>query len=124
MKQAPKLTEEDEASALTWVNEKIWKKIKWAMGRFPLTTDLVAAFYCVTDTTTSAPARPRLALLASAIYFISPIDAIPDFLFIFGYSDDAAVLTAALATLGAYIQDSHYEQANKKLEELGLRSGG
>ncbi|MDG1007447.1 MAG: DUF1232 domain-containing protein [Alphaproteobacteria bacterium] len=50
-----------------------------------------------------------------------PTDAVPDFLFVFGYSDDAAVFTAALTTLGAYMQDSHYEEANKKLEELGLK---
>jgi uncharacterized membrane protein YkvA (DUF1232 family) len=50
-----------------------------------------------------------------------PTDAVPDFLFVLGYSDHAAVFTAALTTLGAYMQDSHYEEANKKLEELGLK---
>ena len=121
MKKAPEIKKKDEAGVLNWINERIWKKVKRGMGRFPLTTDLLAAYYCVTDTTTATPAKPRLALLASVVYFISPVDAIPDFLFVFGYSDDAAVVTAALATLGAYMQDIHYKQANDKLEELGLK---
>ena len=121
MKKAPALQKEDESNVLDWINERIWKKVKRGMGRFPFSADLLAAYYCVTDTKTSAPARSRLALLASVVYFIVPTDAVPDFFFIFGYSDDAAIFTAALATLGTHMQDSHYEQANEKLAELGLK---
>ena len=63
MKKAPEIKKKDEAGVLNWINERIWKKVKRGMGRFPLTTDLLAAYYCVTDTTTAAPAKPRLALL-------------------------------------------------------------
>ncbi len=122
MKKAPKLEKEHEKEALAWINEKIWKKAKRAVGHVPFTTDLVAAYFCTIDTRASAPARPRLALLAAIIYFIFPADAVPDFLPLFGYTDDAAIFTAAIGTFGAYVQDSHYEKANEKLAELGIKS--
>ena len=43
-------------------------------------------------------------VIASALaYFISPIDAIPDVIPVIGYSDDLAVLGAALVTVAAFI---------------------
>ncbi len=122
MKKAPKLKAEDEASVVDWINEKIWQKAKRAVGHVPFTTDLVAAYFCAIDTNSSAPARPRLALLAAIIYFIFPADAVPDFLPLFGYTDDAAIFTVAIGTFGAYVQDSHYEKANEKLNDLGIKS--
>lgn len=42
------------------------------------------------------PHRSLLALTAGLMYFVSPLDAIPDFLVTFGFIDDLAVLTLVL----------------------------
>ncbi|ARU60003.1 hypothetical protein CBW65_02180 [Tumebacillus avium] len=38
------------------------------------------------------PLRDKLLIIGGAVYLISPIDLIPDFLFIVGYTDDFACL--------------------------------
>lgn len=42
------------------------------------------------------PYRSLLALTAGLVYFVSPFDAIPDFLVTIGFIDDLAVLTLVL----------------------------
>jgi uncharacterized membrane protein YkvA (DUF1232 family) len=42
------------------------------------------------------PYRSLLALTAGLVYFVSPLDAIPDFLVTIGFIDDLAVLTLVL----------------------------
>lgn len=42
------------------------------------------------------PYRSLLALTAGLVYFVSPFDAIPDFLITIGFIDDLAVLTLVL----------------------------
>jgi hypothetical protein len=49
-------------------------------------------------------------------YFISPIDAIPDFTPVIGYSDDFAVLSLAVVTVAAHIKKIHGKMARKKLK--------
>jgi uncharacterized membrane protein YkvA (DUF1232 family) len=38
------------------------------------------------------PKRSLIAIVAALIYFLDPLDVIPDFLPLFGFADDAAVL--------------------------------
>jgi len=47
-----------------------------------------------------------------------PIDAIPDVLAGIGFTDDAAVITAVIATLGADVRKRHREAAEKALDRL------
>jgi uncharacterized membrane protein YkvA (DUF1232 family) len=54
---------------------------------------------------------------AALVYFISPIDAIPDITPVIGYADDAGVLATAIASLRAYITAEVTRQANAKLKE-------
>lgn len=92
-----------------------WPKMKKAMRYIPFSRDVIAAFYCATDPQT--PLRVRGILLAALAYFVLPFDAIPDILAVIGYSDDLAVLTAAIAMVGNHIQERHYEAADKILSD-------
>ena len=121
MKKAPKLQVEDEASVVDWISENIWNKIKHAIGQVPFTTHLVGAYFCAIDTKTAATLESRLLLYGAIIYFISPIDAVPDFLLFFGYTDDVSVLSTVLLNFKTYISDRHYKAANKQLKSLGLK---
>ena len=64
------------------------------------------------------PRRVRLTLLAALGYFVLPIDALPDIMPILGFTDDAAVLAAALAAVAGSITVEHREKARQAMAEL------
>jgi len=56
--------------------------------------------------------------LGALAYFIMPMDAVPDFLALVGFSDDIAVLTLAIATVRANLTEAHRIAARKSLANL------
>ncbi|MES1943173.1 hypothetical protein PC39_03582 [Salinisphaera sp. PC39] len=60
------------------------------------------------------PAWARRTAYGALAYFILPTDAVPDFLAGVGYTDDLAALTAAIATLSAYIDDGVRARARER----------
>ena len=42
-----------------------------------------------------APVRTLVVIISALLYFLSPIDDLPDFIPLYGYSDDGIVLEAA-----------------------------
>ena len=72
-------------------------------------------YYSATDKDT--PLWAKTAIYGALGYFISPIDAIPDFLPVAGYTDDIAVLVAAAATVAAYIKKEHVQKAQETLRQ-------
>ena len=105
-------TQEAEAT----VEAGFWPKFRRVAGRLPFAEDLLAAWYATRDPST--PARVRVTLIAALAYFVVPADLIPDVVVGLGYTDDAAVLAAALRTLAAYIRPDHREQARVTLLEI------
>jgi len=84
--------------------------------RIPFADDLLAAWFCARDPAT--PRRVRLTLLAALGYFVLPIDAIPDIMPLIGFTDDAAVIAAAIAAVAGSITPEHRERARKAITEL------
>ncbi len=71
--------------------------------------------------TLRAPATPlwcKTAILGSLGYFLSMIDGIPDMTPFLGYTDDAAVLAASVASLAAHITPEIREKAAAKMDYL------
>ena len=97
------------------VRKRFWPVLKRAMRQVPFGRDLVAAYYCALDTRT--PTRVRGILLAALAYFVLPLDGVPDFFALVGFSDDIAVLTAAFAAIRGHIRDDHYVSADKALAD-------
>jgi uncharacterized membrane protein YkvA (DUF1232 family) len=87
------------------VREKFWRTARKAARHVPFMEDVVAAYYCAMDRNT--PLRAKGILLAALGYFILPADAIPDIVFGLGFTDDIAVLTAAIAAVRAHITPAH-----------------
>lgn len=62
------------------------------------------------------PAKTRAIILAALGYFILPVDIIPDLIPGVGFTDDVAILTAALALVNMYVDDEIRAQADATLE--------
>lgn len=91
-------------------------RLKRVAKRIPFAEDLLAAWICARDPAT--PRRVRLTLLAALGYFVLPVDALPDIMPILGFTDDAAVIAAALAAVAGSITPEHREKARQAMAEL------
>lgn len=99
----------------TRVKAGFWGTVRKAANRVPFMEDVVASYYCAMDPKT--PTRVRGILLAALAYFVLPLDSIPDFIVGFGFTDDIAVLTAAISAIRGHLKDSHRIAAKKALSE-------
>ena len=66
-----------------------------------------------------SPETPRwakTAIYGALGYFIFPLDAIPDFAPLVGYTDDLGVLAAALATVSMYITEDIKRRSRAKVD--------
>lgn len=97
----------------TNLRRRFWDKLKGLAARLPFAEDLLAAHYCAFDRQT--PLHVKAALLGAIAYFVLPCDFIPDVLPVIGYSDDAAVLAAAIKLVSSHITSDHREAARRTL---------
>lgn len=107
---------EENARREADVRAKFWRTLKKAARQAPFMQDAVAAYYVALDNRT--PLKARGMLLAALAYFILPVDMVPDFIVGFGFTDDVAVLTAAIGALRAHITPAHREMARAALEDI------
>ncbi|WP_309629560.1 YkvA family protein [Brevundimonas sp.] len=98
------------------VKAGFWPKIGRVAARIPFANQAVSVYYAARDPET--PMAAKGIMLGALAYFVMPIDAIPDVLAGIGFTDDAAVITAVIATLGANIRKRHREAAEKALDRL------
>jgi uncharacterized membrane protein YkvA (DUF1232 family) len=82
----------------------------------PFAEDLLAVYYCAFDRNT--PRHVQLALVGALAYFVLPLDSIPDLVPMLGFSDDAAVLAAAVKLVSNHITDAHRAAARAWLDAL------
>lgn len=100
----------------TRVKHGFWPKITRTAARIPFADQALAAWYAARDPET--PLAAKGMIFAGLAYFVMPIDAIPDVFAGIGFTDDAAVITALLATLGANIKRRHRDQAEEAVKRL------
>ena len=89
--------------------EGFFDKMRKFAGMVPFATPAVEIYYCMIDSNT--PLTIKMAAAAPLVYFISPIDAIPDAIPVAGLTDDAGVVYAAYKYLEPHITEEHKEQA-------------
>lgn len=107
--------------AVVKVNERrvtrgFWPKITRTAARIPFADQALAAWYAARDPET--PMAAKGMIFAGLAYFVMPIDAIPDLFAGIGFTDDAAVIAALVATLGANIKRRHRDQAQDAVQRL------
>jgi uncharacterized membrane protein YkvA (DUF1232 family) len=105
-----------ERSRFERVRATLWPKLRQVASRIPFAEDVIAAYYCALDRET--PTKVRAVLIGALAYFVLPADAIPDFLPVLGFTDDAGVIAAALAMVARHITDRHREAARAALQRL------
>ncbi len=98
------------------VQKGFWPKIRRTAARIPFARQVVSVYYSARDPET--PTAAKGIMLGALAYFVLPIDAIPDIFAGIGFTDDAAVIAALIATLGANIKRRHKDQADAALERL------
>lgn len=91
--------------ASTYSETRFWQKLtRYATvaGR-EVVEKALWLFYAAQSPNT--PRWAKTAIYGALGYFIFPLDAIPDFAPIIGYTDDLGVLAAALATVSMYVTE-------------------
>ncbi|MCI3133185.1 YkvA family protein [Phenylobacterium aquaticum] len=104
------------------VNERrvaagFWPKIRKVATKIPFAPDLLSVWYCARDPET--PVAAKGLMMAALAYFVLPTDALPDFLGVIGFTDDAAVLAAVVALVGKNLKPAHRQAAEALLAKLG-----
>ncbi len=99
------------------VKEGFWDKLRKTLGRVPFVEDALAAYYCATDGKT--PIYVKAVLMGALAYFIVPIDVIPDFIPGLGFTDDAAILAAAISAVRSALRPEHFDAARAFLKKAG-----
>lgn len=102
------------------VRHRFWQKLRANLHRVPFLEELLAAYFCATDPAT--PYRAKAILLGALAYFVLPVDAVPDWLLIAGFTDDAAVLAAAIHTVRTNLTPAHWGRAKQALRTEAARS--
>ena len=98
------------------VRKGFWPKMRRTAARIPFAGQAMAAWYAAQDPKT--PLAAKGIMLGALAYFVMPLDAIPDVFAGIGFTDDAAVIAAVLATLGAHLKPRHHDQAAQALKRL------
>jgi len=97
---------------------RLWKKIPRALRRMGawVIFDILRLYYVATSPGT--PKHIKAALFGALGYFISPIDVIPDFIPIAGFTDDAAVIAGGVALAHMFITDDINEKARERYKKF------
>ncbi|WP_233190393.1 MULTISPECIES: YkvA family protein [unclassified Sporosarcina] len=95
--------------------EKFWDKIlKFGkQAGVKLTYGALLLFYTFKKPT--VPKKVKSTILGALGYFILPLDFIPDFTPIVGYSDDLAIVVGALLVVATYIDANTKQLAKNKV---------
>lgn len=79
---------------------------------------LLVLFY--TMQRSDIPAKTKAIILGALGYFILPVDAIPDFVPVLGYSDDLAIVAICVTYVRSWTTAAEEEKAKEKMRELGI----
>ena len=108
----PETLRRDEAR----VRQGFWRKLARHADKVPFLDEVLAGYYCAIDRRT--PLAAKAVLMAALAYFVLPGDLLPDLIPALGFTDDAAVIYAALRAVGSQITAEHREKARAALARL------
>lgn len=86
-----------------YVDENLWGKLEHSGKRISFAKDILALYRYMKDPLVKW--YRKAIVVAALVYFIVPIDTIPDLTPLFGYLDDLGVITALLKYLGQELRE-------------------
>ncbi|MFM8543502.1 MAG: YkvA family protein [Vulcanococcus sp.] len=96
------------------VNEGVFARLLRRAGR-TIARPALECYEMVIDGAT--PHQARLTVLAALTYLMVPLDLIPDFLPVAGFSDDMVALTALLGLCSRHITPANRSRAQIRLDQ-------
>ncbi|MFU2205099.1 YkvA family protein [Streptococcus pluranimalium] len=102
--------------------EKLEKKLKWIpfvrqeLKMIPILISMVRSYW--KKDYTRVPRRTMLAIVSALIYFLSPIDVIPDWIPVLGQMDDALVVATCWKLANKDVEDYRQWQKERKKQQL------
>ena len=90
------------------------KKVLKIVGRSAAEKILLIVYALKSEKT---PGWAKGVLLSALVYFLTPLDAVPDFIPGAGYADDITVILTALGYVAASIDDGTKNMAKDKIDE-------
>lgn len=121
MENIPKeilVTPEDEEKfqeKVEYIDKEFPKKIKKSAKRISFIEDVIALYNYLKDD--SVKWYRKLIVVSALLYFIAPIDTVPDLAPLVGYLDDFGVIAAAIKYIGSEIKPYYRYQTSSKKEE-------
>lgn len=94
-------SEENVRQKIEYVDENLWIKLERVGKKVSFAKDVIALYKYLLDG--NVPWYRKSIVVGALIYFISPVDAIPDLAPLVGYLDDLGVIAAVLKFLGSEI---------------------
>ena len=82
-----------------YIEENLWAKVEKVGKKLSFTKDIKALFNYFTND--RIPWYRKSIVVGALVYFIMPIDSIPDLAPLIGYLDDLGVITAVIKYLGS-----------------------
>jgi uncharacterized membrane protein YkvA (DUF1232 family) len=96
-------TEREYREGAEYVEANLWEKLEQVGQKISFAKDLMALFKYMRD---ERVAWYRKSIVVGAlVYFIAPIDAIPDLAPLVGYLDDLGVVAALMKYLGSELME-------------------
>lgn len=96
-----RVPEYETEQKIQFVEENLWTKLQRSGKKISFAKDILALFNYMKDPVVSW--HRKAIVVAALIYFIVPIDAVPDISPLIGYLDDLGVIAALLKFLGSEI---------------------
>ena len=91
--------EEEYSDRANFVEENLWSKVQRVGKKISFAKDIKALYAYMKDPYVNW--YRKAIVIAGLVYFISPIDTIPDVAPLIGYLDDLGVITAVVKFLGS-----------------------
>jgi uncharacterized membrane protein YkvA (DUF1232 family) len=92
---------------IEFVDDNLWTKLEKTGKKISFAKDILALYRYMKDPFVKW--YRKAVVVAGLVYFIVPIDAMPDLIPFFGYLDDLGVITALLKYLGHELMEYYPE---------------